>query len=77
MSDKSSLPGEGMRKITKELMEISKNAVFVGGVKYLSDKNGYSMLLCFYFFVSAIFIAHVNSYIQGISFSSAIHKNLV
>lgn len=54
-----------MRKITKEVLDIAKNAVFVGGVKYLADKSGSKVLWWAYAALWLVLFLYVNSYIQG------------
>ncbi|SEP09523.1 hypothetical protein SAMN02799625_04654 [Methylobacterium sp. UNC300MFChir4.1] len=58
-------PGGGMRKATKEILDIAKNAVFVGGVEYLADKTGSRFLWWVYAALFGVLLLYVNSYTQG------------
>ena len=69
MATESADPQEFLRKITKELVDISKNAIFVGGVKFLGDKSGSQILVAAYLVLGGALFAYINSYIQAASFS--------
>ena len=68
--------GESLRKLTKEILDTSRSAVLIGGIKFLADRSGSQLLWWIYFILSGVLLAHVQSYIQLSAFGGALKKRL-
>ena len=68
--------GDSLRKLTKEILDTSRSAALIGGIKFLADKSNSQLLWWIYFILSGVLLAHVQSYIQVSTFGSALKKRL-
>lgn len=64
------LEGESMRKLTKEVLDISKNAAFIGALRYFATKIDSPLLQVVSFVLYGVLLAHMQSYVQGTAFGT-------
>lgn len=62
------LEGESMRKLTKEVLDISKNAAFIGALRYFATKIDSPLLQVISFVLYGFLLMHMQSYISGPAF---------
>lgn len=66
------MDNESLRKLTKELLDILKNAAFLGGIKYFYDRSGSQVLWWFWIACNGILLAYVNTFLNHRLFQAAL-----